>query len=103
MFSPKDCRIKVFVDKTPSSGTIRISDNGVGLPEGAKEHMFDPVVSDDDPGVCLSVVKDIVTAHGGTVTGDNNAGGGSVFTITLPLENADVEEAVLMDEEENKD
>ncbi|MBR5988029.1 MAG: hypothetical protein IK003_00700 [Prevotella sp.] len=105
MFSPKDCRIKVFVDKTPSSGMIRISDNGVGLPEGAKEHMFDPVVSDDDPGVCLSAVKDIVTAHGGTVTGDNNAGGGSVFTITLPLENADVEEAVLMDddEEENKD
>ena len=65
--------------------------------------MLDPVVSDDDPGVCLSGVKDIVTAHGGTVTGDNNAGGGSVFTITLPLENADVEEAVLMDEEENKD
>ena len=100
MFSPSNCVIKVFVDKTPSGGTIRISDNGIGLPEGAKEHMFDPVVSDDDPGVCLSIVKDIVTAHGGTVTGDNNAGGGSVFTITLPLEQPEeVEEAVLMDEE----
>ena len=98
MFSPSNCVIKVFVDKTPSAGTIRISDNGVGLPEGAKEHMFDPVVSDDDPGVCLSIVKDIVTAHGGTVTGDNNAGGGSVFTITLPLEREEeVEEAVLME------
>ena len=100
MFSPSNCVIKVFVDKTPSAGTIRISDNGIGLPEGAKEHMFDPVVSDDDPGVCLSIVKDIVTAHGGTVIGDNNAGGGSVFTITLPLEQPEeVEEAVLMDEE----
>ena len=100
MFSPTNCVIKVFVDKTPSGGTIRISDNGIGLPEEAKEHMFDPVVSDDDPGVCLSIVKDIVTAHGGTVTGDNNAGGGSVFTITLPLEHAeDVEEAVLMEDE----
>ena len=41
------------------------------------------------------------SAHGGTVTGDNNAGGGSVFTITLPLGKAEeeVEEAVLMDEE----
>ncbi|MBQ8989004.1 MAG: hypothetical protein IJ067_04880 [Prevotella sp.] len=105
MFSPKDCRIKVFVDKTATNGTIRISDNGIGLPAGAKEHMFDPVVSDDDPGVVLSVVKDIVTAHGGTVTGDNNAGGGSVFTITLPLEaqvhhDDEIEEAVLMDEDE---
>ena len=101
MFSPKDCRIKVFVDKTPAAGSIRISDNGIGLPKGAKEHMFDPMVSDEDTGVCLSVVKDIVTAHGGTVTGDNNAGGGSVFTITLPLGKAEeeVEEAVLMDEE----
>ena len=98
MFSPSNCVIKVFVDKTPSAGTIRISDNGIGLPDGAKEHMFDPVVSDDDSGICLSIVKDIVTAHGGTVTGDNNAGGGSVFTITLPLEQPEeVEEAVLMD------
>lgn len=104
MFSPSDCRIKVFVDKTAKNCTIRISDNGIGLPEEAKEHMFDPVVSDDDPGVCLHIVKDIVTAHGGTVTGDNNAGGGSVFTITLPLNSAanddDVEEAVLMDDAE---
>ena len=99
MFSPKDCRIKVFVDKTSAGGSIRISDNGIGLPKGAKEHMFDPVVSDDDSGVCLSVVKDIVTAHGGTVVGDDNAGGGSVFTITIPL-GEEVETAVLMDEEE---
>ena len=98
MFSPNNCVIKVFVDKTPSAGTIRISDNGIGLPENVKEHMFDPVVSDDDPGVCLSIVKDIVTAHGGTVTGDNNAGGGSVFTITLPLQKPEeIEEAVIME------
>ena len=101
MFSPSDCRIKVLVDKTPHHGTIRISDNGIGLPEEAKAHMFDPVVSDDDPGVCLHIVKDIVAAHGGTVTGDNNPGGGSVFTITIPLEqDEEVEEAVLMDDDQ---
>ena len=89
------------IRKLVSEHNLQLSDNGIGLPEGAKEHMFDPVVSDDDPGVCLSIVKDIVTAHGGTVIGDNNAGGGSVFTITLPLEQPEeVEEAVLMDEEE---
>ena len=67
-------------------------------------HMFDPVVSDEDPGVCLFIVKDIVAAHGGTVKGDNNAGGGSVFTINLPLENPEeevIEDAVLMDDDEN--
>jgi signal transduction histidine kinase len=84
-------------------GTIRISDNGIGLDEDAKEHMFDPMVSDDDSGICLSIVKDIVTAHGGTVVGDNNPGGGSVYTISLPLEEEVVEEAVLMDDETNDD
>ena len=64
--------------------------------------MFDPVVSDDDSGVCLYIVKDIVAAHGGTVTGDDNPGGGSVYTITIPLEQAEeVEEAVLMDDDDN--
>ena len=63
--------------------------------------MFDPVVSDEDPGICLHIVKDIVAAHGGTVVGDNNAGGGSVFTITIPLDDTgDVEEAVLMDDDD---
>jgi len=101
MFSPRDCRIKVFVDKTPKAGSIRISDNGIGMPEGAKEHMFDPMVSDDDSGVCLFIVNDIVQAHGGTVVGDDNAGGGTVFTITLPISKPDkpddeVEEAVII-------
>jgi signal transduction histidine kinase len=64
--------------------------------------MFDLMVSDDDSGVCLSIVKDIVTAHGGTITGDNNPGGGSVYTINLPLEQEEeVEEAVLMDDNDN--
>ena len=37
------------------------------------------------------------------MTGDNNPGGGSVFTITLPLEQPEeIEEAVLMDDDDNK-
>ncbi len=102
MFTPRDCRIKVFVDKTPTSASIRISDNGIGMPEGAKEHMFDPMVSDDDSGVCLFIVHDIVKAHGGTVTGDDNAGGGTVFTITLPIDSPaeEVEEAVVISEQD---
>ncbi len=102
MFSPHNCRIKVFVDKTKDAGMIRISDNGIGLPEGSKEHMFDQEVGDEDSGICLYIVKSIVDAHGGTVVGDNNPGGGTQFTITLPLgpdKSDEVEEAVLMDDE----
>ena len=101
LFSPSDCKIKVFVDKTSTSASIRISDNGVGIPEGAEEHIFDPMISDDDSGMSLFFVKAIVEMHGGTVTAENNMGGGSVFTITLPVEQEEhLEEAVMMDDDE---
>ena len=100
LFSPTECKIKVFVDKTSTSGSIRISDNGVGLPEGGEEQIFDPMVSDDDSGLSLFFVKAIVEMHGGTITAENNPSGGSIFTITLPVDEAEsAEEAVMMDED----
>ncbi|SHK30131.1 two-component regulator propeller domain-containing protein [Xylanibacter ruminicola] len=100
LFSPTDCKIKVFVDKTSTSGTIRISDNGVGIPEGAEDSIFDPMISDDDSGMSLFFVKAIVEMHGGTITAENNPSGGSIFTITLPVEEASVEEAVMMEDDD---
>ena len=100
LFSPTECKIKVFVDKTSTSGSIRISDNGVGLPEGGEEQIFDPMVSDDDSGLSLFFVKAIVEMHGGTITAENNPSGGSIFTITLPVDEAEsAEEAVMIDED----
>ena len=98
-FSPSDCRIKVFVDKMEDKVQINISDNGVGIPDEAKSHMFDHLLGEDD-GVGLYIVKDIVTAHGGTVTGGDNPGGGTLMSITLPLNEVEVEEAILMDDNE---
>ena len=100
LFSPADCKIKVFVDKTSTSGTIRISDNGVGIPEGAEESIFDPMISDDDSGMSLFFVKAIVEMHGGNITAENNPSGGSIFTINLPVDEAKAEEAVMMDDDD---
>ena len=92
LFSPTECKIKVFVDKTSTTGTIRISDNGVGLPEGGEEAVFEPMVSDDDSGISLFFVKAIVEMHGGTITAENNPSGGSIFTITLPVNSITIED-----------
>ena len=101
-FSPSECRVKVFVDSQGDKAVVRISDNGVGLPETEEGHslVFEPLEGEEgEEGINLHIVKDIVTAHGGTVTANNNPGGGTVFTISLPLDRIEIEEAVLMDEE----
>jgi len=98
-FSPSECRIKIFVDKKDDKVQINISDNGIGVPDEAKPHMFDHLMDEDD-GVNLYIVKDIITAHGGTITGDDNPGGGTLMSITLPSADVEVEEAVFMDDDE---
>ena len=98
-FSPSDCRIKVFIDKKDDKVEVKISDNGIGVPEEAKPHMFEPLLGEDD-GVGLYIVKDIVTAHGGEISGDDNPGGGTVISFTLPSSEVEIEEAVLMDDDE---
>ena len=59
------------------------------------------MISDDDSGMSLFFVKAIVEMHGGEITAENNATGGSVFTITLPVEVEEhVEEAVMIDDDD---
>ena len=99
-FSPSECRVKVFVEEQGDAAIIRIHDNGVGIPEEALPIAFEPLDGEDsEDGVNLYFVKEIVTAHGGTVIANNGPAGGTVFTISLPVHHEEIEEAVLMDEE----
>jgi signal transduction histidine kinase len=78
---------------------LLLADNGIGVPEEAKPHMFDPYIGNDgDEGIGLDVVKQIVDAHRGTIKADDNPGGGTVFTITLPVEDPDIEEATIIED-----
>lgn len=70
--------------------TIRVSDNGIGLPEGEHDKIFDEFhrASQHDyegSGLGLAICRRIVTRHGGTIVArDNPEGPGTVFELTLP-------------------
>lgn len=92
---------------TPAGGTIRlevsveaellrisIADNGIGVTAKALPFIFDPYVQDAHAigfnsaglGIGLTVVRELVEAHGGKVTGKSEGHGkGSEFVVTLPL------------------
>ena len=101
-FSPADSAVKVFVERQADNAVIRIVDKGVGIPDDVLPHLFEKIENDTE-GTNLHLVADIVKSHGGNVKGDKNIGGGTVFTIILPLIPEVIEEAVMMEDEEDNE
>lgn len=75
--------------------TLRIIDNGRGIPVGSEDQLFKifqrlPTPQGmDDPGgtgMGLAIVKRIVEMHGGSVTATSRPDEGTMFTIVLPAE-----------------
>ncbi len=73
---------------------MEVSDTGLGIPEDAREYIFDPFRQVDGSitreyrgtGLGLSIVKSLVELMGGTVSLDSEVGRGSTFTLTLPVQ-----------------
>ncbi|GAA3594162.1 two-component regulator propeller domain-containing protein [Flavivirga amylovorans] len=94
-YTPKQGNITVQIEKTKSTITMRVIDSGCGINEVHAKKLFDrfyqtPKQSEyhkqiKGTGIGLSIVKNIVELHRGTVDVVSNAFGGSTFTVTLPL------------------
>jgi len=69
--------------------SIRVTDDGVGLPEQDRGRLTEPYVTHKPKGtgLGLAIVKKIMEDHGGRVTlEDRPDGPGAIATLTLPLE-----------------
>jgi len=60
-----------------------VADNGAGIPEGEREHVFEPgyTISEDGTGFGLAIVADIVAAHGWEISVTESVDGGARFEI----------------------
>lgn len=66
---------------------IEISDNGSGIPESSIEEIFVPffTLKDSGVGLGLAISDQIVKAHNGEITLENNPSGGALCIVKLPL------------------
>lgn len=97
---------------TPAGGSVRVSglaagrfahitvaDTGEGIPREQQARIFEKFVqikSDrtaGGSGLGLTICREMVRAHGGTIWVESEPGRGSTFTFTLPLATAKPEEA----------
>ena len=86
-------RRKATENPAPQWIRIAVTDTGAGISTEDLPRLFDRFYRGDKArvaggtGLGLSIAKEIVTAHGGTLTVESNLGQGSTFTMSLPVQN----------------
>ena len=79
------------VDVRIKEAVIEVQDTGSGIPLADLQKIFIPFFTTKAKGhgVGLALSHRIITQHGGTLTAANSPEGGAIFTVVLPLMNAD--------------
>jgi two-component system CheB/CheR fusion protein len=91
-YTPKGGKVWLKATVEDQDAVVRIEDNGVGIAPEMLEFIFEmfaqvqsPAANGSGLGIGLSLVKELVTLHGGTVQANSDGiGKGSVFIVRLP-------------------
>jgi len=95
-YSGESKEITVLLAREGDSLAISVRDQGIGIPRGEQEKIFDRfhrvgtglVHEVKGSGLGLSIVQHIVQVHGGRVVVESEPGRGSTFTMRLPIRRA---------------
>lgn len=94
-FTPRDGRVRIGLEKTGSHIRLSVCDTGAGIEAELLPHVFKRFRQGDGSGdahsvgLGLSIVKQVIEAHGGTVQASSDGRGkGATFVVTLPYQEA---------------
>ncbi len=99
-YTPAGSEIRIMAEKKKDVVSVKIADNGPGIPDNLKSRVFEMFFTGDHKiadsrrslGLGLSLCKSIINAHGGEITLTDNSPHGSVFTFTLPTGEVNINE-----------
>lgn len=94
-YTPEFGNVDILVHTVDNFVNISIKDNGIGIPSEDIDHVFERFYRVDKgrsrqqggTGLGLAISKDIVVEHGGILSAKSTLGEGSIFTISLPVDN----------------
>jgi signal transduction histidine kinase len=93
-YTPSGGSVKVTLARGPGAVELKVADTGVGIPLEDQPRIFDKFfraknalkMDTDGNGFGLFIAKNIIEAHGGTITFTSELNKGSEFVIRLPIE-----------------
>ena len=84
---PNGGTLSITASGRPEAIRVEVADSGPGIPADIMERLFDPWVTTkptgEGTGLGLAIVRDVIRAHGGSVSAHNRSPG-AVFVIDLP-------------------
>ncbi len=90
-YTPAGKEVRLSCSAGKRSISLNVSDQGCGIGDEAKKHVFDRFYRGDSSrtdkqhyGLGLSVARELVQLHGGTITVSDSQEGGACFTVGLP-------------------
>lgn len=91
-FSPEKSIIRVAAAPRDNTLLISVTDTGIGIPEDMREKIFDAFATgrsgtrgERSFGLGLSICRQIVEAHGGSIWFESETGRGTTFYVSLPM------------------
>ncbi len=90
-FTPKGGKITIYIEEGASTVTMTVEDTGIGIPANMLETIFDRFSQVDGSmsrpqegtGIGLSLAREIVTLHQGTIRAESDLGRGSRFIVEM--------------------
>ena len=84
--------LRVRTNKAYDHIIIKVSDNGIGIPQDKMKRLFTRYYDGDyrrlhtlGTGLGLALTRELVYLHGGTIDCESQEGVGTTFTVTLPI------------------
>lgn len=91
-YTPTGGQVTLYAEQSPGMIELGVRDTGPGIPEGEADRLLEPFTQGDSAsdvrqgmGLGLSIVNELVRAHGGEFTLENLPGGGLQAAVQLPL------------------
>lgn len=90
-FTPEGGKISVSLRRESGSAVVKVTDTGCGIPQEELSKIFEKYYRSASAketagnGLGLAICKRICALSGGDISAESRTGGGSTFTVTLPI------------------